>query len=143
MAEVQPTSRGRQPPRGRVRGFLSMLGPGLITGASDDDPSGIATYAAAGARLGYAPLWTSLLTLPLNIGVQFVCAQIGLVTGRGLAGVLRHHYSPAVIYPAVAGLLLCGERDLRLEVGTERKAPGGVAVATMFAAAGALVWSWI
>src|SRR5262249_31401954 len=62
--------------------FLKMLGPGLVTGASDDDPSGIGTYATAGAQLGYTPLWTALLTFPLMASVQFICAKVGLVSGR-------------------------------------------------------------
>ena len=76
-----------------LRRFGSLPGPGVVTGASDDDPSGIATYSTAGAQTGYSLLWTSLLTLPLNIGVQEMCARIGLVTGGGLASVLRRHYS--------------------------------------------------
>src|SRR5205807_8409122 len=75
-----------------VKRFLKMLGPGLVTGASDDDPSGIGTYATAGAQLGYAMLWTALVTFPLMASVQFICAKIGLVSGRGIAGVLREHY---------------------------------------------------
>lgn len=77
---------GRSP----VKSFFKLLGPGLITGASDDDPSGIATYSTAGASFGYATLWTAIITLPLMALVQFMCAKIGLVSGRGLAGVLRH-----------------------------------------------------
>src|SRR5262245_44367183 len=69
--------------------YFKMLGPGLVTGASDDDPSGIGTYAVAGAQLGYASLWTALATFPLMAAVQFICAKIGLVSGRGIAGVLQ------------------------------------------------------
>ena len=72
-----------------VRRFLRKLGPGLITGAADDDPSGIATYSVAGAQHGTALLWTALVTWPLMGCVQFMCARIGMVTGRGLAGTLR------------------------------------------------------
>ena len=68
------------------------LGPGLITGASDDDPSGIATYSQAGAAFGLATLWTALLTFPLMAAMQEMCARIGLVTQQGLAGTLRKHY---------------------------------------------------
>ncbi len=71
-----------------LRRFLKLLGPGLITGASDDDPSGIGTYSRAGASLGFATLWTAVLTLPLMAVVQFTCAKIGTVSGTGLAGVL-------------------------------------------------------
>src|SRR5438270_5211764 len=69
--------------------FFSVLGPGLITGAADDDPSGIATYTIAGAQLGTSLLWTAFLTWPLMGCVQFMCARIGMVTGRGLGGALR------------------------------------------------------
>src|SRR5258705_11838672 len=70
----------------RVRQFFAVLGPGLITGAADDDPSGISTYSVAGAALGYAPLWTALFSFPLMAAVQLMCARLGLVSGRGLAG---------------------------------------------------------
>jgi NRAMP (natural resistance-associated macrophage protein)-like metal ion transporter len=89
-----------------IRRFFKMLGPGLITGASDDDPSGIGTYAVAGAQLGYGPLWTALLTFPLMASVQFICAKIGMVSGRGIAGVLREHYPRTLVYAIVLGLLL-------------------------------------
>jgi NRAMP (natural resistance-associated macrophage protein)-like metal ion transporter len=85
--------------------LLKILGPGLITGASDDDPSGIGTYATAGAQLGYAPLWTALFTFPLMASVQYICAKIGLVSGRGLAGVLRQHYPRPLLYAVVLGLM--------------------------------------
>src|SRR5437773_260792 len=86
--------------------FLARLGPGLITGASDDDPSGIGTYTQAGASLGFATLWTAIATLPLMIVVQHICAKIGMVSGRGLASVLKKYYSPWLLYPAVAGLVI-------------------------------------
>ena len=89
-----------------ARRFLAMLGPGLITGAADDDPSGIGTYTAAGASLGLATLWTAALTLPLMAVVQYVCAKIGMVSGMGLAGVLRKNYSRGLLYPAIFGLLI-------------------------------------
>ncbi|MBL7982319.1 MAG: Nramp family divalent metal transporter [Flavobacteriales bacterium] len=73
------------------------LGPGLVTGASDDDPSGIATYSQAGAAFGTQLLWTPLLTYPLMVAVQEMCARIGMVTGHGLMGVIRQHYSPWVV----------------------------------------------
>jgi NRAMP (natural resistance-associated macrophage protein)-like metal ion transporter len=86
--------------------LLKRLGPGLITGASDDDPSGIGTYTQAGAALGYATLWTAIVTLPLMIVVQHVCAKIGMCSGRGLAGVLRRYYSKKLLYPVVLGLVI-------------------------------------
>lgn len=75
-----------------VIALWKRLGPGLITGASDDDPGGIATYTVAGASFGYATLWTAVLTFPLMVAVQLVCARIGLVCGIGLTGALRRHY---------------------------------------------------
>jgi NRAMP (natural resistance-associated macrophage protein)-like metal ion transporter len=92
--------------RNPIRRFLRILGPGFISGAADDDPSGIGTYATAGASLGYATLWTALLTFPLMAAVQLVCAKIGMVTGRGLAGVLRKHYPRRVLYAAVIALFV-------------------------------------
>src|SRR5689334_16885884 len=87
-----------------LRRIFRALGPGLVTGASDDDPSGIGTYAAAGAAYGYATLWTALVTFPLMAAVQYTCAKVGLVTGRGLAGVIKGHY-PRLLYPVVAALV--------------------------------------
>lgn len=85
-------------PVGKVRTFFKKLGPGLVTGASDDDPSGIATYSQAGAQAGFGFLWTALLTFPLMAGVQEMCARIGLVTGRGLVGNLKEYYPRPVLY---------------------------------------------
>ena len=76
-----------------VQGFLEELGPGLITGAADDDPSGISTYSVAGASFGYATLWTALLSFPLMAAIQLMCARLGMVTGCGLASVIRTRYS--------------------------------------------------
>ena len=75
--------------RGPVRRFFALLGPGVVTGAADDDPSGIVTYSIAGAQLGTSMLWTALLTFPLMAAVQMMCARIGMVTGTGLAAALR------------------------------------------------------
>lgn len=90
----------------RQKSFLSRLGPGLITGASDDDPSGIGTYSQAGASFGFGLLWTALFMLPLMVVVQHLCAKIGMVSGRGLAGVLKDFYSRWLLYPAVLGLVV-------------------------------------
>lgn len=81
----------------KVKNYWHMLGPGLTTGASDDDPSGIATYSQTGAQFGFSMLWLSLWTFPLMSVVQEMCARIGLVTGRGLAGNIRAHYSRRVL----------------------------------------------
>ena len=85
--------------------LLDRLGPGLITGASDDDPSGIATYSQAGAQFGYAMCWVMLFCFPLMAAIQEVSARIGRVTGRGIAGNIRAYYSPWLLY-AIVGLLL-------------------------------------
>jgi NRAMP (natural resistance-associated macrophage protein)-like metal ion transporter len=78
--------------------FWKILGPGLVTGASDDDPSGIATYSQAGAAYGFATLWTALITFPLMASLQEMCARIGLVTSHGLAGTIKSYYPKSVLY---------------------------------------------
>ncbi len=97
--------------------FQKILGPGLITGASDDDPSGIATYAQAGAQFGYATLWTALLTFPLMAGVQYICAKIGLVTGQGLCVVLRKHYPKWLMYLAISLLFIANTINAGADIG--------------------------
>jgi len=82
----------------RLSRFWKILGPGLVTGASDDDPSGIATYSQAGAAYGLSTLWTALITFPLMASIQEMCARIGLVTSKGLAGTLKTNYSKPVLY---------------------------------------------
>jgi len=82
----------------KLSSFWKILGPGLVTGASDDDPSGIATYSQAGAAYGLSTLWTALITFPLMAAIQEMCARIGLVTSNGLAGTLRANYSRTVLY---------------------------------------------
>src|SRR5215469_8942640 len=93
-------------PPGRVRRFFAQLGPGLIAGAADDDPSGISTYSVAGAAFGYGVLWTALFSFPLMAAVQLMCARLGLVTGRGLAGVIRRRYSRGVLWGTCALLVV-------------------------------------
>jgi len=89
----------------------------LITGASDDDPSGIGTYALAGASLGFSALWTALVTIPMMTAIQFTCAKIGMVSGMGLARVLRLHYSRALLYPVVAGLVIANTINAGTDIG--------------------------
>src|ERR1700680_2742080 len=84
---------------------LAVLGPGLITGAADDDPSGISTYSVAGAADGDGTLWIALLTFPLMVSVQLMCARLGMVTGRGLAAAVRMHYPRWVLWSA-CGILV-------------------------------------
>jgi NRAMP (natural resistance-associated macrophage protein)-like metal ion transporter len=105
----------RQP--NRLMRFLKVLGPGFITGASDDDPSGIGTYSVAGASFGFATLWMALFTFPLMAGVQFICAKIGLVSGEGLASLLRKHYSRWLLYPAVFALVIANTINAGADIG--------------------------
>src|SRR5271163_2320493 len=89
--KIQPVKKGP------LRRFFALLGPGLVTGAADDDPSGIVTYSIAGAQLGTSMLWTAFLTFPLMAAVQMMCARIGMVTGMGLAAALRKKMPRAVL----------------------------------------------
>src|ERR1700726_5170895 len=88
-----------------MRRVVRALGPGVTTGAADDDPSGIATYSVAGAQFGTALLWTALLTWPLMAAVQMMCARIGMVTGEGLAGALRKRFPKPLLIAAAVALL--------------------------------------
>ena len=100
-----------------LKRFLRILGPGLVTGASDDDPSGIGTYSQAGAQFGYATLWTTVLMLPMMSAIQYISAKIGLVSGRGLAGVLREHYPRAVLYPTVLAMVIANTINAGADIG--------------------------
>lgn len=95
---------GKRSSPGAVRRFLASLGPGIIAGAADDDPSGIATYSIAGAQNGLAFLWTALITWPLMAFVQMMCARIGMVTGRGLTGALHRKFPRPLIMGAALAL---------------------------------------
>jgi Mn2+/Fe2+ NRAMP family transporter len=101
MAEHASPGRRKNP----IKWFFSNLGPGLISGAADDDPSGIATYSSAGALLGTGQLWTALITWPLMASVQMMCARIGMVTGRGLAGAFHHKLPKPLIIIFASALL--------------------------------------
>jgi NRAMP (natural resistance-associated macrophage protein)-like metal ion transporter len=121
--------------RRRVRHFFSELGPGLITGAADDDPSGISTYSVTGASFGYAALWTALFSFPLMVSVQLMCARLGMVTGRGLAGVLRRTYSRWVLWGACSLLIVANVVNIGADL-------GGMAEATqMVTGVNSLVWT--
>src|ERR1700720_3367484 len=91
--------------RRSAKSLFAMLGPGLVTGAADDDPSGIAAYSQGGAQFGYSLLWTLIFTYPLMVGIQLVSATIGRVSGYGLAGNIRRHFPAPLLYGLV-GLLL-------------------------------------
>jgi NRAMP (natural resistance-associated macrophage protein)-like metal ion transporter len=101
----------------RINKFFKRLGPGFITGAADDDPSGIATYAQTGTLFGYQQLWTALFSLPFMIVVQEICARIGLVTGKGIAGVLRHHYSRSILLLSVFALFIVNTINIGTDLG--------------------------
>ena len=104
----------KQPERPKL---LEVMGPGLITGASDDDPSGIATYSQAGAQFGYTLGWTLVLTYPLMCAIQQISAEIGRVTGRGLAGNLRRHYPTWLLNGVVALLLIANTINIGADLG--------------------------
>src|ERR1700682_3230517 len=112
-----PPGVGPVGPAWRLQRFFAELGPGLITGAADDDPSGISTYSVAGAAFGYAPLWTALFSFPLMTAVQFMCARLGLVTGLGLAGVIRRRYSPWGLWSACALLVVANIINIAADLG--------------------------
>src|SRR5437868_7541607 len=99
------------------RGLLALLGPGLITGASDDDPSGIATYSQAGAQFGYSMVWVMLFTWPLMAAIQEISARIGRVTGHGIAGNIRRHYPPWLLRAMVVLLLAANIINLGADLG--------------------------
>ncbi|QOY92166.1 divalent metal cation transporter [Paludibaculum fermentans] len=103
--------------RGRFRRFFSDLGPGLITGAADDDPSGISTYSVAGAAFGYAPLWTAIFSFPLMAAVQVMCARLGMVTGLGLASVIRTRYPRWALWGACVLLLVANVVNIAADLG--------------------------
>ncbi|HEY4061465.1 MAG TPA: divalent metal cation transporter [Puia sp.] len=107
----------------RIKKAWKVLGPGMITGASDDDPSGIATYSQAGAGFGLATLWTALITFPLMAAVQEMCARVGAVTSSGLSGVLKRHYHPAVVYL----MMIFSFPAIVLNIGADIEGMGAVA----------------
>jgi NRAMP (natural resistance-associated macrophage protein)-like metal ion transporter len=106
----------------RTRRYWNILGPGLTTGASDDDPSGIATYSQTGAQYGFQLLWLSIVTFPLMAVVQEMCARIGIVTGRGLAGNIRTHFSKKILYVCTISLFAANAFNLGADLGAMAKA---------------------
>ena len=100
-----------------LKRLAKVLGPGFITGASDDDPSGIGTYAVTGAAFGFSTLWLALFTFPLMASVQFICAKVGMVSGEGLAGVLQRHYSRRILFPAVLILVVANTINAGADIG--------------------------
>jgi len=117
-----------------LRRSFAVLGPGLITGAADDDPSGISTYSVAGAAYGYATLWIALFTFPLMAAIQLMCAQLGMVTGRGLAAAVRIHYPRWVLWGACLILVVANIINIGADL-------GGMAEATqLITGIRALIW---
>jgi NRAMP (natural resistance-associated macrophage protein)-like metal ion transporter len=117
-----------------VKRSFAILGPGLITGAADDDPSGISTYSVAGAAYGYATLWIALLTFPLMAAIQLMCARLGMVTGRGLAAAVRIHYSRWVLWGACSILVVANVINIGADLG------GRGIITKQITGIGLLVW---
>ncbi len=103
--------------RNKLSRFISSLGPGLTTGAADDDPSGIATYSQTGAQFGYGQLWTAFYMLPFMIAVQEACARIGMVTGKGIAAVVKANYNRATLYTVVLLVLIANIINIGADIG--------------------------
>jgi NRAMP (natural resistance-associated macrophage protein)-like metal ion transporter len=122
-----PGTSAASPPKApplKPVGFLKALGPGLVTGAADDDPSGIATYSQVGAQFGYGLAWTMLFSFPLMAVIQEVAARIGSVTGRGIAHNLRRHYSVWLLRAVVLLLLIANVINLGADLGAMGAATG-------------------
>src|SRR5665213_714672 len=120
IAKTMPLT-GHQPLK-KAKDYWYLLGPGLTTGASDDDPSGIATYSQTGAQYGFGLLWLAAFTFPLMAVVQEMCARIGLVTGRGLAGNIRTHFSRRVLYISTLFLFAANTFNIGADIGAMAKA---------------------
>jgi NRAMP (natural resistance-associated macrophage protein)-like metal ion transporter len=116
-AQKEEKKLKRSGPWGKMKVYLSALGPGLITGASDDDPSGIGTYSQTGAQFGYTQLWTALFTFPLMTAIQEICARIALQTGGGLADAIRKYYPKPVLYFCVTLLFIANTINLGADLG--------------------------
>lgn len=101
----------------KIKKLLKVLGPGVITGAADDDPSGIATYSQTGAQFGYGQLWTAIFMLPFQTAVQEVCGRIGAVTGKGIAAVVRQHYNAYILYGVVLLVLIANTINIGADIG--------------------------
>lgn len=101
----------------KIKKFFKIIGPGVITGAADDDPSGIGTYSQTGAQFGYGQLWTALFMLPFQTAVQEACARIGSVTGKGIAAIVGKHYGKKVLYTVVALVLVANTINIGANIG--------------------------
>ena len=103
--------------RKKIKKFFKILGPGIITGAADDDPSGIATYSQTGSQFGYGQLWTVILMLPFMTAIQEACARIGAVTGKGIAAVIKENYSKKILYGAVTLVVIANTINIGADLG--------------------------
>ena len=101
----------------KTKSIVKIVGPGLITGAADDDPSGIAMYTQTGAQFGYGQLWTALFALPFMTAVQEACARIGAVTGKGIAAVIKEHYDRKILYGTLALILIANTINIGADLG--------------------------
>jgi NRAMP (natural resistance-associated macrophage protein)-like metal ion transporter len=112
MAEKKPKVK-----RNKLQKILSVIGPGITTGAADDDPSGIATYSQTGAQFGYGQLWTALYMLPFMMAVQEACARIGLVTGKGIAAIVKQNYNRKLLYAVVTLVVIANVINIGADIG--------------------------
>jgi NRAMP (natural resistance-associated macrophage protein)-like metal ion transporter len=110
--DINPSDK----PDPEVQSWLDKLGPGLVTGAADDDPSGIATYSQAGAQFGFNMLWTIIITYPLMVAIQIVSARLGRVSGHGLATNIRRHYPAWLLYGSVVLLLVANTINIAADL---------------------------
>ena len=116
MAILEAPANHKKHRRGLFR-FLKILGPGLVTGAADDDPSGIATYSQTGAQFGYGQLWTVPFLYPLMTAVQEACARIGAVTKKGIAATAKEHYGRKVLYACVGLIVIANTVNIGADIG--------------------------
>jgi NRAMP (natural resistance-associated macrophage protein)-like metal ion transporter len=115
--EITPKDSSSRNEPSSLRNFLNSLGPGVVTGAADDDPSGIATYSQAGAGFGFGMLWMALFQYPLMTVIQEICGKIGLITGDGLAAVIKKKYSNRIVLPLASLLLIANTINIGADIG--------------------------
>jgi NRAMP (natural resistance-associated macrophage protein)-like metal ion transporter len=121
----------------KIKKLFKIIGPGVITGAADDDPSGIATYSQTGSQFGYGQLWTALLLLPFMTAIQEACARIGAVTGKGIAAVIKENYNKKILYGAVILVVIANTINIGADLGAMAAAthlilPINIALLTLF-----------
>ena len=101
----------------KLKELLKSIGPGFVTGAADDDPSGVATYSQAGAQFGYLQLWVTLLCLPFMIVIQEISARIGMVNGKGLGTMIRENFSKKILYGSISLLFIANTINIGADLG--------------------------